>query len=192
MQIRSLSFILACAFFIMACGGSQSLQTVDEGDIPSWYKNVPTDPNYLYAANTATSQDLQVALDKAGTGGRTEIGRQVEVKIEGLQKRFDQEIGIGKDAELLQQFTQASKNVVSTCLTGSKIKKQEYFQDGKFWRAYVLVEYPVGAANEALMQQIKSTQQMQTRFQSSQTFKDLEDEVKKYEQWKASQPTSDK
>lgn len=179
--------VLFIAVVILGCGGPKSLQSADECEVPDWYRNVPFDPNYLFAANTATSQDLQLAVDKAATGGRTEIGRQVEVRIQGLQKKFDEETGVSQDAQLLQMFTSASKTVVSTSLSGSRIKYQKQCKDGDIWRAYVLVEYPIGAANQQLMQQIKSQEQLYTRFRATQTFKELDDEVNKYEEWKKQQ-----
>ena len=172
---------------IIGCGGSQSLQSAGTGDIPDWYTNVPQDPNYLFAANTQTSQDMQLATDKATEAARADIGRQLQVKIEGLQKRFSEETGTGSDAQLLQMFTQAEKTVVDETLSGSKVKNQKIVRDGNLWRSYVLVEYPIGAANEALMQQIKNNNQMYTRFRASQTFKELQDEVDKYEKYKHEQ-----
>ncbi len=166
---------------IIGCGGSKSLQSAGTGDIPDWYVNPPQDPNYLFAANTQTSQDMQLAIDKATEAARADIGRQMQVKVEGLQKRFSEETGTGNDAQLLQMFTQAEKTVVSTSLEGSRVKQQKIVKDGSLWRAYVLVQYPIGAANEALMQQIKNNNQMYTRFRASQTFKELQDEVDKYE-----------
>ncbi len=172
---------------IIGCGGSKSLQSAGTGDIPDWYVNPPQDPNYLFAANTQSSQDMQLAIDKATEAARADIGRQMQVKIEGLQKRFSEETGTGNDAQLLQMFTQAEKTVVSTSLEGSRVKQQKIVKDGSLWRAYVLVQYPIGAANEALMQQIKNNNQMYTRFRASQTFKELQDEVDKYDKFKQEQ-----
>ena len=180
-------FLVALSLMLIGCGGTKSLQSADTGDIPDWFTNVPKDPNFLYAAKTATSQDLQLAFDKATTDARAEIGRQVEIKVEGLQKRFQEETGTNTDAQLLEQFTQANKTVVSTTLSGSQITKQKQVKDGSLWRAYVLVEYPVGAANQAFLQQIKKNEQLYTRFRSTQTFKDLDDEVKKLEDAKKAQ-----
>lgn len=172
---------------IMGCSSSQPLQSAGTGDIPDWYTSPPQDPNYLFAPNTQSSQDMQFAIDKATEAGRADIGRQVQVKVEGLQKRFTEETGTGTDAQLLQMFTDAEKTVVSTTLEGSKVKSQKIVKDGDLWRAYVLVEYPVGAANEALMQQIKNNNQMYTRFQASQAYKELQDEVDKYDKFKQQQ-----
>lgn len=175
------------ALSLFGCGGSKSLQSASTGDIPEWYTNPPQDPNYLFAANSQVSQDMQLAMDKATEAARADIARQIEVKIQGLQKRFTEETGTGNDAELLQMFTQAEKTVVSTTLQGSSVKYQKIAKDGGLWRAYVLVQYPIGAANTALMQQIKSNNQMYTRFRASQAFKELQDEVDKYEKFKQEQ-----
>jgi len=186
MRILGLTMLITVfAVVLVGCGGGpKSLQSTSECDVPDWFSTVPQDPNYLYAARTATSQDMQLALDKAVTDGRAEIGRQAELKVQGLQKRFDEEVGVNSDAQLMSQFTQANKTVVSTSLTGTRLKSQKLCKDGELWRAYTLVEYPIGAANEALMQQIKKNNEMYTRFRSSQTFKELDNEVQKYEEWK--------
>ena len=189
MQIlKSLCATALVAMLLVGCGGgSEPLQKTDTGDVPDWYLNKPEDPNYLHAVNTSTSKDMQTAVDKATQAARTEVGRQVEIKINALQKRFTEETGIGDDAQLLDQFTQASKTVVSTSLSGSKEKQKKLVKDGNNWRAYVLVEYPLGAAQEALREQIKKNEQLYTRFRASQTFKELDDEVNKYEQSKKPQ-----
>lgn len=179
-------FLLATvvSLVLIGCGGSEPLQKTDTGDVPDWFLSPPNDPNYLHAVNTSTSKDMQTAVDKATQAARTEVGRQVETKIQGLQKRFTEETGIGDDAQLLDQFTQASKTVVSTSLSGSKEKQKKIVKDGNNWRAYVLIEYPLGAAQEALLGQIKKNEQLYTRFRAGQTYKELDDEVQKYEQSK--------
>jgi len=189
MRIFGVTMLVASfAAILVGCGGGpKSLQSVSECDIPEWYSTPPQDPNYLFAPRTATSQDMQLALDKATTDGRTEIGRQTDLRVQGLQKRFDEEVGLNTDAQLMSQFTQANKTVVSTSLSGSRVKQQELCKDGDLYRAYVLVEYPIGATNEALMQQIKKNNEMYTRFRASQAFKDLDTEVLKYEEWKKQQ-----
>jgi len=182
----TLAFVLLVSIF--GCGGGpKGLQNASEAVIPEWYTTPPTSADYLYAVNTATSQDMQLAVDKALTGARAEIGRQVELRIQGLQKRFDEEVGAGNNAQLLQQFTQASKTVVSASISGSRAKEQKIFKDGEIYRAYVLAEYPIGAANEAFLEQIKRNEQMYTRFRSSETFKELNEEVERYEKWKKEQ-----
>ena len=154
---------------------------------PEWYMNPPSDPNFLYAAKSETSQDLQRAIDKAVLSGRQDIAQQVEVRITSLQKKFDEETGMGQDSQLLSQFTSAVKAVAQVALTGSKVKKQEYRQEGGIYRAFCLVEYPIGAAQQQMRDQIRNNEQMYTRFRATQSYKEMDDEATKYEEWKKSQ-----
>ncbi len=174
------------AVFIIGCGGSKTLQSSLPCD-PEWFNNIPSDPNTLFAAKTETSQDYQLAIDKATLSARTEIGNQVDLKLTALEKNFKEETGTGEDAQFLSMMTQAKKSVLSTSLQGSRVKSVEKCKDGNIWRAYALVEYPLGAAREAYLQQLKKNEQMYTRFRATQTFKELDEEVKKYDDYKKSQ-----
>lgn len=185
--MRTVSLYFAVSLLmvlVMSCGSKQTLQGTSEGDIPDWYLTKPDDPNFLYEPATATSQDMQLAVDKAVQAGRVGIGRQVETKIQGIQKRFQEETGVGEDAQLLDQFTQASKTVVSTSLAGSKEINKKIVKDGKMWRAYVLVQYPLGAAQEAFKAQVQKKEQLYTRFRATQVYKEMDADVEKYEQFK--------
>ena len=184
-SILVFSFIFAA--LIAGCSSSSKLSETDTGDIPSWYMNPPSDVNYLYSAVTATSKDMQLAVDKATTDARADIGRQIELKTQSLQKSFAEEVGTGEEPTLLQQFTAATKIVVNTSLTGSKVIKKELVQDGDNYRAYVLVQYPVGSASQELLKALKQNEELYTRFRSSQAHEELEEEVKKYEEWKKNQ-----
>ncbi|MBN1302668.1 MAG: LPP20 family lipoprotein [Melioribacteraceae bacterium] len=159
--------------------GCSSAATTTEGDIPEWYLETYQDPNYLFATSSATSKDLQLAVDKATTDARADIGRQLELKLEGLQKRFQEEVGVAENSTLLEQFSTATKTVVSQTLTGSSVSKKDVQRDDEIYRAYVLVQYPISTANQALLNQIEKQEELYTRFRSSQAFKELEEEVKK-------------
>ncbi|HQT90490.1 MAG TPA: hypothetical protein PL001_00495, partial [Candidatus Kryptobacter bacterium] len=56
------ALIVLVAVGMAGCGGSKGLQTADTGGIHEWYMNPPQDPHYLYAANTQSSQDMQLAV----------------------------------------------------------------------------------------------------------------------------------
>ena len=186
-QLFLLLVIGLISVFYIGCGSNKQLSQTNEGNIPDWFLNVPQDPNYIFQPSTATSQDMQLAIDKATQDARAEVARTVQVKMEGLQKKFDEEVGVKDNSTLLQQFTQATKSVVSESLNGSQVKQKQISKDGQVWRAYVLVQYPIGAASDAFLKQIKNNNEMYTRFRASQTFKELNDEVQKYEDWKAKQ-----
>ena len=188
--IAFLGLIILCS----GCGGSKQAAMEQEGskteetiDVPDWFLNLPEDPNYLYAASTATSKDLQLAIDTAKHQGEVEITGQLETKVSSLFKRFREEVGAGEDSELLAQTTAASKAVVSETINGCKASKRDVKKEGILYKAYVLMEMPIGATNAALMAKIKANKNMYTRFRATKAFDELNEEVEKYEQFKKEQ-----
>ena len=112
-KLSSLVVLLVLSVMFIRCGGSQPLPETDKMDMPEWFLTPPEDPSYFYGVATATSKDMQLAIDKATTDARAKIAQQVEIKVQGLQKKFDEEVGTGENSTLLQQFTQATKTVVN-------------------------------------------------------------------------------
>lgn len=171
--------IFAFGVALAGCGGSEEVEGGEE--VPEWYLNTPDDPNYVYAANTATSQRMQVAIDKATTGARGDLAASLETKIESMTKSFTEEVG----DDLRQQYTEAQKEITSKVLKGTSAKEKKILkQDNGTYRAYVLMELPVGKAAQEFLAKLNSMNkedEMYTRFRSSQAFKEMKEAVDEYE-----------
>ena len=154
--------IFTVIVLLAGCGGSKEVAKPGASDIPDWYTTPPSDPNFLFA-------------------------RPYKKHNAGAHKKFDEEVGTGNDTQLLSQFTSASKQVTSNVLTGSKVKSQKVAREGNGYRAYVLMQLPVGAAADQLLQSMKKNDKTYTRFRATETFKELDDEAKKYEEFKKSE-----
>jgi len=176
----SITILLLISFF--SCSSLKFSKS--KGDIPNWFLEVPQDSNYIYAANTATSRDLQLAIDKAAVGARAEIARIVELKLENLQKNMVEEVSASDSSEILQQFESTTKTVVSIVLSGTRIEKQTMDKNDGVYRAYVLVSYPIGEMNKSFVEKFKQSENLYTRFRASEAFKELEKEIEEYEKLK--------
>ena len=117
--------ILLSLIILTSCGGSKDLSETDAGDIPDWYLNTPEGDNYIYASASSVSRDMELAISKATTEARAKLARTLELKVNSMQNKFDEEVGSGENSELLSQYTQATKTIVSKELTGSKIVKKK-------------------------------------------------------------------
>lgn len=178
--MKQIFFALIISILLVGCGGSKEVaKNVDLDETPVWFNELPNDPNYLFAAATATSKDMQLAVDKAAADGRAAIGQQMELKVEVLQKKFAEETGIGEDAQFIGMFTQATKNISSSSISGSRIDKRKTMREGNIFRAYVLISSPIGAANQALIDQLKKNELIYTRLKETKAFDELEKETEK-------------
>jgi len=191
MRLISAIILLSILVVIIGCGGGPAPRpgtgSVPLVSVPDYYTNPPQDPNFLYARATAMSRDMQLAVDKAKQQARAEIESQLELKVNGLTKRFAEELGADEDSVLLSEFTQVSDSVVSTVMIGTRENKKDIVVENGIYRAYVLMELPLGEANLALMKQIKNNQNVYSRFKAGQAYDELEQAVEKYEQFKKEQ-----
>ncbi len=192
----STSLIIALLGLIIlwtGCGGGKQpgptgeIKVDDTISVPDWFLNPPEDPDHLYAPATAAKKDMQLAINTAKHQGEVSITGQIETKVSGLFKNFMEEAGAGEDSELLALTTSASKAVISDSINFCKAAKQEVKKEGTLFRAYVLMEMPIGAASAAMMAQVKSNKHMYDRFRATQAFDELNEEVEKYEQFKKEQ-----
>ena len=161
--------------------------TVPKIDAPDWYTHPARENDRLIGVATATSRDLQTAVDKAKQDSRVDIARQLDVRVAGLSKRFVEDTGLDADAELLCKFTQVSKTVVSDSLNGTRLTKQKLDREGGTYRAYVEMEMPIGEANARFLEKIRSQERLHTRVRASEAFEELDREVQAYEEWKRKQ-----
>lgn len=172
--------ILALFFQIQGCGGKSAMG-------PDWFLNPPKDKDYIYASATDSSSNMQYAIDKASSLARDQIANTIGTKVMSMFKRFREEVGEGETPEFMTMTTNVSKQVVSEVISGTEVVKKEVSQKGNVFHAYVLMRMPIGEANSALMARIKANQNLYTRYRASQAFKELNDDVEKYEKFKRQQ-----
>ncbi len=154
------------------------------GNMPEWFINPPKKEGFRYYTSTATSQDMQMALDKARTSATTTLAGLVESEWNGLVKRAQEETGLGVDSDIIDQFSNTQEQIISKRLNDISISEQtvqdEKTDKGRIYRAYVLVEFNEGAANNRLLAQIKANEKIYTAIRATELFDEMEDKVAKY------------
>lgn len=166
---------------VAGCGGGAKEPVTDPADTsaawPKWFTNTPTDENFHLAAATATSQDVQMAINKAELDAQAKLATQVSAQYQSMMTRFLEEVGAGADAQLLDKATQATKRTTDEVLVGVRTREQQTLREGDIWRAFVLSEMPVATAEKALLGGITQDEELYTRFRESQAFQALEKAV---------------
>ena len=111
--------LLSAVVLALCCYGCASSGPKEVKKLPGWYENPPdATETHLFAVAVAESRDMQVAVKKAKTLCRADLAQQLAVKVQNLEKLFQEEVGTDADSELLEQFTSATKAVTSETLHG--------------------------------------------------------------------------
>ena len=171
-----LTAALACGSRSFDLAPASARNTVNEA--PDWMIEVPLDDNHLMASATATSRDFQVAIDKARTLAKADIARQLGAHVSSLTRQFQEEAGLVADSQLLTEFLSVTKVVVDENLVGARLAQRKLITEGNIYRAYVLMQLPVGDANRALMQHLRASETLFVRLRATQAYSDLENEFR--------------
>jgi len=148
-------------------------------EMPEWFTEPPSSNSVLYDVATATSADLQLALDKAVLDAKYRLADRLRGQMNGKMKRFIEETGGAKDPQILQETSKVVSNLFTDVnAAGYRVSKTKIIPQGAGYRAYVLVEYPIGEANKVLIEEVKKNQVVEARVRASAAFAELEANVK--------------
>lgn len=136
--------------------------------------------NYVTATATATSREMQMSVNKAKHDAMLNAAQQIESHIQGLMKKFDEEIGRAPDSEILKQYSRVSKNVVDLTLNETRVKNREIVEEGEIFRARVTVEVPLKAARMKFLNQIRRSDLLYNRYKNTRSYRNLEMEYDEF------------
>lgn len=190
----SVILLLGLTIAFAGCGGGKQASGVSAATdkkieaLPDFVKKLPTDPNLHYEWGTGASRDLSLATSKATQDAHTKMGRFLETRLQALIEGFQEEVNSAEDGEYLEMFTQTTRAIVSTVLSGIKTDRNEIINENGQYRVYVLMSMPIGAGASEFLNQIKQRQKdAYTRFRASESMQKLEAEADKFENWKKEQ-----
>lgn len=148
------------------------------GEIPSWYGAPPNDEHSIYAPGTASSTDLQFALDKAVLAAKHSLADRLNSKLSAKIKEFVAESGAAESAGVTNESERTTINLISEVnLTGYAVTEQKFIPSGGQYRIYVLLQYPIGKANRLMVEQVGMDDALQGKLRASKAFQELEAEL---------------
>ena len=186
--------LLTFSLFIIGCGSKSGPDLSPEAsrktvkNLPDWYMNTPVKDGYQYSAAEATSQSMQLAVDKARVAAVSNLSQMIKSEWNGYTKRVQEETGMGSDSKLLDQFSTTQENVISNQLDNVRVKEKEIQVENsggtRIYRAFVLVEFDENAAQTKLLAQIKADQQLYDAIKAAELIEEMEQKVEAYRQRK--------
>ena len=151
-------------------------------EIPEWFLDQDETGDFLTAKATATSSDLQMSIDKAMIAVKRELAGKVEETINSKTKQFLKDAGINENSTNYDETLITSISRIDNVeLSGYKVSNRKIVNLGTKYRAYIKVIYPIGSANKILVDKINKEEELKLRLESSEAFKELEDEIENAE-----------
>ena len=145
---------------------------------PSWYVQPPVDASSIYAAGSETSSDMQMSMDMAVLSAKRALAAQIGNRLSSRMKDFAMQVGSGDDVQVTKEIERVTTNVITEVnLAGFTREKSELIPQGKGYRTYVLLRYPLGDSNRMIVDQMKKSAVLDAKLRASEAFKELEKEI---------------
>jgi len=160
---------------------SQQTLTPEEtivSNMPDWCLNLPSSEVALYRCGIGQSSDLNMARNRAVLDAKRGLADSIDSQISSRMEDFLKATGTGDNEEIRQRSEVVTKNVtVEAQLIGYKETKAETQSVGSKFLHYVLLEYPIGQANKALLTKIKEDEVLSTTEAADKAMAELEAEI---------------
>ena len=180
--------------FVAACSGTTKVKNEGETktgmieEIPSWYaekkgnKGVlnQKDKFYVYGVGTATSPDLQLAMEKAKIIAKADIADVLQGEINGKSQTYIEEVGQDQAKQVVTETNNTIINIIkNTQVQGYEQWKVEVsITPNKEYRVWMGLQLPLGEYNK-LIDYVKNQAALQLNSISKgeERFEELEDEI---------------
>ena len=180
--------------FVAACSGTTKVKNEGETktgmieEIPSWYaekkgnKGVlnQKDKFYVYGVGTATSPDLQLAMEKAKLIAKADIADVLQGEINGKSQTYIEEVG----QDMAKTTVTETNNTIINIIKNTQVQGYEQWKvevsitPNKEYRVWMGLQLPLGEYNK-LVDYVKSQAALQLNSISKgeERFEELEDEI---------------
>ena len=152
--------------------------------IPTWYKTLPKEDNIIYTVGSATSPNLQLAVDMATLNAKYTLADRINGKLDAMMKTFTSKIGSDDiDSSVLSEVEKVSKNVIASVdVAGYNPKEIEVYPSGTQFRAFILLTYSEKEARKVIVNRLRKNRLAYSKLKATDAWKELEDEVEKSKQ----------
>ena len=149
-------------------------------EIPDWCIDMKLSNTSLTACGSGVSSNLNMAMSRAILDAKRQLADTINGEISSNMDDYLKSTGTSRNEQVRRASEIVTKNtIIQAKLIGYKqIKKQVANVGGKF-QYFILLEYPIGEANQALLDKIKGNEILSTQKGADKAMADLEKEIEK-------------
>ena len=143
---------------------------------PAWFVKLPEDTaDMMFAVGTATSVDEQMAYTKARMFAEQKLVEQMTASVRSLVKSHRTDTG---DA-LIERFENTVQKSANGELVGAQRVDSQVTHDGRVYKVYVLIRYPLGENNILRKEREAVRARKESELRAARAHQDLERNVQR-------------
>ena len=128
MNIHKLIFVAVLTTILGGCSSTKVEENKLTNNIPSWVLNPAVKDGIAASSCVKYSGNLSIDQKIATANGRLSLAQQIETRVEGLDKTFDNRTDSNSDVTTGSTFSSVSKQLTKQTLTGSRAIKSDILE----------------------------------------------------------------
>ena len=121
---------------------------------PGWYlRPERSTSEVVFTTGTALSSNLSMSRSKALLNAQGALGDQLNAVMSSMTKQYMRDTGVDTTVTIEDTEQVMRKLTNAANVAGYRVEKEEVYPDGRYFRTYVMLSYPIGAANTIRQQQ---------------------------------------
>jgi len=138
---------------------------------PEWFVRLPDDTaEMLFAAGTGSSTDEQMAYDKARMAAERKLVEMMGANVRSLTKSYRADMGEAS----VEKFETVTRKTANGDLVGAQRVDSQATFDGRVYKVYVLVRYPLGEQNSLRKEREVARTKRETEFRAGRAHQELD------------------
>ena len=152
--------------------------------IPDWYTDIPVKEGFRYQVGTATAKDEQTVADYAEYYASINLAQELESEIRLELNHALEQIGKSENSFIGKALKRVGNKIISRHVENYAIVEKEILEEnsdiGYIYRAYILIEWDAGPAQQELLDTIKERNKIYSIMESTDLLEKMETAVEVY------------
>lgn len=146
---------------------------------PAWFLSPPVSNQYVvFTSGSSVSTSLSMSRNKAILDAQTQLADQISSVISGMTRQYERDYGVNTVNSMTDTEVVVRKIVSEVDISGYRVEQIEIKPEGRFYRTYVLLAYPIGENNT--LREMQINRQAMQRFTQDRdaAFRELDNNLR--------------
>lgn len=177
--------LVSLALMIFGCGSKKN-KVKPDGDLvyrPAWWSE-QKEADYVCTYGQSVNMNENASLTAAQSIAMSSAAQYVQTNVESMMKFYLEEAGV-VDPQLLSLTSNVVRTSAKAEFSGVVIGKNETRRvdegNGPRFKSWIQMKVPKDQINKTVWQNIRNEEALYNQFKASQSFQELEEQMKKYE-----------
>jgi len=183
-KVLFILLVVSLVLIISGCGSNKKAAKPDGNQVyrPGWWSE-QKEADYVCTYGQSANLSENASITAARSIAMSDAAQYVQTNVESMMKFYLEEAGV-VDPQLLSLTSNVIKNSAKAQFSGAIVGKIETRRvdegNGPRFKTWIQMKIPKEQVDKTVLSNIRNEEALYNQFKASQSFQELEEQMKKY------------